>query len=216
MAPSQRGPVPTQLNLHRQSKSLELSFDDGSHFNLPCEYLRVFSPSAEVRVAESRGETVIGKERVNITRIEPVGHYAVRLSFDDGHDTGVYSWETLYELGRNYENNWRSHLERKQAMEARRAQAQKAGPAMHRVKVRVLFFERLVDRMGSDMEELTLESSTPDLRALLASLRSRDPDLNQVLADQAVKVTVNKQFVAFDTWLQDGDEVAIVPIRPLV
>ncbi|MGC1952784.1 MAG: gamma-butyrobetaine hydroxylase-like domain-containing protein, partial [Gammaproteobacteria bacterium] len=94
MTLSDPGPVPTQLNLHRQSKTLELNFDEGSHFNLPCEDLRVFSPSAEVRVAESRGEAIIGKENVNISRIEPVGNYAVRLAFDDGHDTGVYSWGT--------------------------------------------------------------------------------------------------------------------------
>lgn len=215
MTLSDPGPVPTQLNLHRQSKTLELSFDEGSHFNLPCEYLRVFSPSAEVRVAESRGEAIIGKENVNISRIEPVGNYAVRLAFDDGHDTGVYSWGTLYELGRHYEENWQNYLDRKQALEAQRAREQNSGSMTHRVKLRLLFFERLVKYMGHEAEEMTLEDATPDVRALLASLRHRDSALSEVLADEAVKVTVNKQFVLLDTWLRDGDEVAIVPIRPL-
>ena len=215
MAPSDRAPVPTQLSLHRQSRNLELSFDDGSHFTLPCEYLRVSSPSAEVRVAESRGETITGKESVNITRIVPVGNYAVRLVFDDGHDTGVYSWETLYELGRSYEKNWRSYLDRKQKLEAHRAMEQQSDAMIQRVRLRLLFFERLVERMGRETEELTLEDVKPDVRALLARLRRRNSDLNEVLSDQAVTVTVNKQFVPLDSRLRDGDEVAIVPIRPV-
>ena len=105
-------PVPTELNLHRQSRVLEISFDDGAHFNLPCEYLRVFSPSAEVQ-GHGPGQRVLqlGKEGVNIDRIEPVGNYAVCLHFDDEHNTGLYAWETLYQLGVNHEENWRQYLD---------------------------------------------------------------------------------------------------------
>ncbi len=80
---------------------LEVSFDDGAHFELPCEYLRVYSPSAEVK-GHGAGQEVlqVGKEDVNIASIEPVGQYAVRLCFDDGHDTGLYSWKLLYALGK--------------------------------------------------------------------------------------------------------------------
>jgi DUF971 family protein/molybdopterin converting factor small subunit len=216
MAPRGQGPVPTQLSLHRQSKTLELSFNEGSHFKLPCEYLRVFSPSAEVRVAERRGEVVTGKEQVNITRIEPIGNYAVRLTFDDGHDTGVYSWGILYELGRCYGKNWQSYLDRKRELETQRTKQNQSGTTIHRVKLRLLFFERLVDRLGGDTEEMTFEHTKPDVRALLANLRRRDTALNEALSEQAVKVTVNRQFVSFDTWLRDGDEIAIVPIRPVV
>jgi DUF971 family protein len=104
--------VPTELNLHRQSRVLEITFDDGAHFNLPCEYLRVFSPSAEVQ-GHGPGQRVLqtGKEGVNIDRIEPVGNYAVCLHFDDEHNTGIYSWDTLYQLGLNHEENWREYLE---------------------------------------------------------------------------------------------------------
>lgn len=108
--------TPTELNLHRQSKVLEITFDDGSHFNLPCEYLRVFSPSAEVQ-GHGPGQEVLqlGKEDVAIEQITPVGNYAVCLHFDDGHNTGIYSWDTLYKLGKNHEQNWRNYLQRLKA-----------------------------------------------------------------------------------------------------
>ena len=104
-------PVPTELNLRQKSRALEISFDDGAHFNLPCEYLRVYSPSAEVQ-GHGPGQEVLqlGKENVNITKIEPVGNYAVCLHFDDEHNTGIYAWETLYELGLNYETHWAAYL----------------------------------------------------------------------------------------------------------
>jgi DUF971 family protein len=88
-------------------------FDDGSRFELPCEYLRVYSPSAEVR-GHGPGQEVLqyGKQNVGIDRIEPQGSYAVRLYFDDGHNTGIYSWETLYELGVHYEKLWKDYLQR--------------------------------------------------------------------------------------------------------
>jgi DUF971 family protein len=92
---------------------LEVSFDDGSHFELPFEYLRVFSPSAEVK-GHGGGEGVLqlGKQNVGIRAVEPVGNYALRLVFDDGHDTGLYSWSLLLELGRNLAANWARYLER--------------------------------------------------------------------------------------------------------
>lgn len=94
---------------------LEVSFEDGAHFQLPCEYLRVYSPSAEVR-GHGPGQEVLqtGKERVNIDAIEPVGTYAVLFRFDDGHDTGIYSWDTLYDLGKNRAAYWRDYLQRLQ------------------------------------------------------------------------------------------------------
>lgn len=106
-------PRPTEINLHQKSRILELAFDDGSRFSLPCEYLRVYSPSAEVR-GHGPGQEVlqVGKENVNITQIEPVGVYAVQLHFDDGHNTGIYSWETLYNLGLHQDKLWQEYLER--------------------------------------------------------------------------------------------------------
>jgi DUF971 family protein len=110
---SQTSPRPTGIILHQKSRLLEISFDDGARFKLPCEYLRVYSPSAEVR-GHGPGQEVLqtGKENVNISAIEPVGSYAVRLCFDDGHDSGLYSWNLLYELGARQEEKWRDYLER--------------------------------------------------------------------------------------------------------
>ena len=104
--------IPTDIRLHQQSRKLEVAFADGEVFELSCEFLRVHSPSAEVR-GHSPDQAVLqlGKENVNITAIEPVGNYAVKLVFDDGHDTGLYTWDYLYELGQNRDAYWRRYQE---------------------------------------------------------------------------------------------------------
>jgi DUF971 family protein len=106
-------PQPTDIKLRTQSRVLEVSFDDGSNFALPFEYLRVFSPSAEVK-GHGGGEGILqtGKALVGIKGIEPIGNYAIRLAFDDGHDTGLYTWGLLYELGRDYAIKWARYIER--------------------------------------------------------------------------------------------------------
>ena len=105
-------PRPTGITLHRASHVLEVEFDSGETFRLPCEYLRVNSPSAEVQ-GHSPSQRVLqhGKRNVNIVEISPVGHYGVLLKFDDGHDTGIYSWDVLHDLGVNHDANWREYLE---------------------------------------------------------------------------------------------------------
>jgi len=107
-------PVPTEIKLRSRSRVLEVSFDDGSRFELPFEYLRVSSPSAEVKGHGPGQEVlVLGKENVGVRAVEPVGQYAVRLVFDDGHDTGLYTWKYLHELGRDREARWARYLQRK-------------------------------------------------------------------------------------------------------
>lgn len=105
--------TPTEIRLRRNSRLLVVSYEDGSEFEYTFEYLRVHSPSAEV-VGHGPGQETLqtGKEGVAITSIDPVGHYAVRLVFDDGHDSGLYSWKYLYELGQNMEANWQRYLDR--------------------------------------------------------------------------------------------------------
>ena len=112
---------PTQINLHQRSRILEISFEDGAQFSMPVEYLRVYSPSAEVQ-GHGPGQEVlqVGKEEVASERIEPVGNYAVRLCFDDGHDSGLYSWEELLRLATGREQLWQDYLDRLAAAGHRR------------------------------------------------------------------------------------------------
>ncbi len=109
-------PIPTEIRLDRAARALFVTFDDGESFELSCEYLRVESPSAEVQGhTASQKKTIAGRRHVGIMTIEPVGHYAVRLIFDDLHDTGIYAWDYLYELGRDKDRKWSAYL---QALEA--------------------------------------------------------------------------------------------------
>ena len=106
-------PTPTEILLHQKSRVLEIAFSDGKRFRLPCEFLRVYSPSAEVR-GHGPGQEVlqVGKKDVEITELDPVGSYAVRPVFSDGHNTGIYSWDYFYTLGVNQDEMWRRYLER--------------------------------------------------------------------------------------------------------
>jgi DUF971 family protein len=102
---------PTEIRLAKDKRSLHVAFDDGAAFDLAAEYLRVTSPSAEVQGhSPSERKTVPGKRDVTILGVEPVGNYAVRLTFDDMHSTGIYGWDTLYSLGRNRDENWHNYL----------------------------------------------------------------------------------------------------------
>ena len=103
--------TPTEITLHQKSKNLEITFDDGLTCALPFEFLRVYSPSAEVR-GHGPGQEVlqVGKKDVLLTEIEPVGSYAIKLVFDDGHDSGLYTWEYLHDLGQNQQALWEEYL----------------------------------------------------------------------------------------------------------
>jgi len=114
-------PTPTEIKLHQKSRLMEIAFSDGRGFRLPYELLRVYSPSAEVR-GHGPGQEVLqtGKKDVDILRLEPVGSYAVQPHFSDGHGTGIFSWDYLYDLGTNRQSLWRTYLERLEAAGARR------------------------------------------------------------------------------------------------
>src|SRR5262250_739870 len=114
-------PTPTEILLHQKSRVLEIAFTDGRRFRLPCEFLRVHSPSAEVR-GHGPGQEVLqaGKAKVDIRTLEPVGSYAVQPAFSDGHSTGIYSWDYLYFLGENQERLWAEYLAKLQQAGASR------------------------------------------------------------------------------------------------
>jgi len=113
--------VPTEIKLHQKSRVMEITFADGRAFRLPYEFLRVYSPSAEVR-GHGPGEEVLqtGKREVEIRSLEPVGSYAVQPVFSDGHSTGIYSWDYLYELGESQDRLWREYLDKLQQVGASR------------------------------------------------------------------------------------------------
>ena len=109
-------PLPTEITLHQKSRRLELAFDNGERFELTCEFLRVFTPSAEARGHGPGQETLqTGKRDVDIVRIEPVGQYAIKPVFSDGHDSGLYSWDLLYSLCRHRDELWQDYLDQLQA-----------------------------------------------------------------------------------------------------
>ena len=121
MAQSAAVPAPTEIKLHQRTRAMEIAFSNGRVFRLPYEFLRVYSPSAEVR-GHGAGQEVlqIGKREVDIAALEPVGSYAVQPSFSDGHSTGIYSWEYLYHLGENQERMWAEYLKKLAAAGASR------------------------------------------------------------------------------------------------
>jgi DUF971 family protein len=128
-------PQPTEIKLHQKSRVMEIAFADGRSFELPCELLRVYSPSAEVR-GHGPGQEVlqVGKQFVEIRNLEPIGSYAVRPIFSDGHDTGIYSWDYLYWLGDRQEELWAQYLQRIEAAGASREPKPEAFPSRPKSK----------------------------------------------------------------------------------
>ncbi|MFZ0788252.1 MAG: gamma-butyrobetaine hydroxylase-like domain-containing protein [Chromatiaceae bacterium] len=198
---------PTEINLHATSRGLTIGFDDGAAFELPCEYLRVFSKAAEARTS---AKPITGKEGVNISSIEPQGQYAIRILFDDGHDTGIYSWDTLYALGRDKEKNWAAYLVRLDALGYRRQE-----PEQGEKRVRLLYFSWLARKMRKESEQLVPPASVADVDSLLKWLGGRKKGAAVLFAPGRLRVTVNKQFTEGFTELHDGDEIGLVPSSPM-
>lgn len=199
MSDTQDIPVPSEIKLHQRTRRLELAYGDGSRYELPAEYLRVFSPAALMS-----GALVKGKEDVTIVRLLPEGNRGIKPVFNDGHDLSVYTWADLHDLAVNQEDKWALYLRRLEAEGYSRKDH--TGP-----RVRLLYFVKLVPRLGREHEEVRLPETVSTVQSLLAWLRKRGGNWETYLGDDQVKVTVNKQFAKLDTPIQDGDEIAIVP-----
>ncbi|MCB1859067.1 MAG: DUF971 domain-containing protein [Gammaproteobacteria bacterium] len=202
--------VPVEISLHSKSRLLVVVFSNGIRFELPCEYLRVFSPAKEVR---SQLTPTTGKENVNIIRIEPQGQYAVRLVFDDGHDTGIYSWDTLYQLGKQQSENWRGYLDKLEALGLSRQIA--PGSAEKPRTIKLLYFTYLVKKLRKESETQELPDTVEDVRTLLDWLAKRRHEHAHLFDLNHVQVTVNKQFSEPFTRIEDGDEIALIPRSPI-
>ncbi|MCW8851331.1 MAG: gamma-butyrobetaine hydroxylase-like domain-containing protein [Gammaproteobacteria bacterium] len=200
---------PTEINLHQKSRLLEIAFSDGFRFNFPCEYLRVFSTAAEVKVMN---KPVHGKQMVNISMLDPQGSYALKITFDDGHDTGIFSWSTLHELGKNYEANWQGYLERLDKHGLSRGDA-RITDTEGKVVIKLLYFIDLARVSGRDEEEVVIPESVTNVETLLVWMRKRGDRWQEPFTDNRLQVTVNKQFSEPFTLIEHGDEVAFVP-RP--
>ncbi len=196
-------PAAVEVNLSRSVRELKVTFDDGVRFTYPCEYLRVFSPAAEVKAARTKGDFVPVEEAVNIERISPVGGYAIQLVFSDGHDTGIYSWQTLYELGERFRDNWCRYLQWKKT--AVRYQGMKDR------EVEILYFATLAQIVDQERETMVLPDEIRTVRDLLSLLSKRGELWTQQLGADTIKVTVNRKFVALDQDVYDGDEIAFTP-----
>ncbi len=197
---------PSEINLHQKSRILSIRFSDGRQFELPCEYLRVFSRAKEVRTMD---QPVTGKEEVNISAIEPQGQYAVRLVFDDGHDTGIYSWDTLYDLGEKQEANWQAYLGRLQELGIERKVSD------GRLRIKLLYFAYLVKKLRKETEEIELPERVKNVAGLLEFLRKRRVGVAPLFEEDKVRVTINRQFAEPFTKLENGDEVGLVPTSPV-
>jgi DUF971 family protein/molybdopterin converting factor small subunit len=200
---------PTEIKLHQKSRLLEIAFSDGFRFKFPCEYLRVFSTAAEVKVMN---KPVHGKQMVNISMLDPQGSYALKITFDDGHDTGIYSWSTLHELGKNYQANWQDYLQRLEKHNLSRGDA-RITDAEGKVIIKLLYFIELARISGKNEEEVTVPESVTNVETLLSWMRKRGERWKEPFADNRLQVTVNKQFSEPYTLIEHSDEVAFVP-RP--
>jgi len=201
-------PAPTEIKLHQKSAILEIGFETGENFKLPCEYLRTHAHSAEIVTSD---QPVAGKADVNITHIEPQGNYALRLYFDDGYDAGIFSWDTLYGLGKNQQENWQKYLQRLEQYGLKRGAAEKPEDGKSRIKV-MYFMNNLLKVTKRESEELELPENIDSIEKLMKLLSYRGEDWSNFFAQEgALQYTINKQFAESFTKLEHGDEVAFIP-----
>ncbi len=197
---------PIAINLHKKSRLLEIAFDTGENYKLSCEYLRTQAKSAEIT---STKVPVSGKINVNIESIEAQGNYALRLFFDDGYDQGIFSWDTLYDLGKNQQKYWQLYLFALDEHHLNRGKTNSShsGPA----KIKILYFMDKLIKFTQEEEELELPADIKTVEQLLALLRKRGNRWQRAFTDDAIQFTVNKEFAELFTLLEHGDEVAMIP-----
>lgn len=202
--------APTAITLKKKAQLLEIAFSDGFAFQFPTEYLRVFSPSAEVKTADKPEHS---KSGVNIDDIQMQGTYALLLVFDDGHDTGIYSWGTLHELGKNYDKNWADYLARLEQYGLTRGEELSQAALITEVKtVKVLYFMEIAKKVGMDEETVTLPPSVTDVESLIQWQGGRKAEWQETFTIENIQVMLNKQFAELDTQVKSGDEVGFVAV----
>ena len=206
--------LPREIRLDRKRRILYIEFADDMGYALPFEYLRIFSPADDaglhLRHRGSGIDPLVGKEKVMIESIEPVGGYAVRLRFDDGHDTGVYSFDTLRRLGRDRDRNQAHYLDQLERTGHSRPRTWDS-PEDDWVELKILYFAGVADALDRLSEEVFLPDGIHTVDALLEWLRERGDPWASVLRPDRVRISVNRRFSLLSTRVLDGDEIAITP-----
>lgn len=197
---------PIEINLHKKSRLLEVSFDTGENYKLSCEYLRTHGKSAEIISSDI---PVAGKININIDSIEAQGSYALRLFFDDGYDQGIYSWQTLYELGKKFDENWAMYLASLEKHGLNRGASDKIhnGPAT----IKILYFMDKLIKFTNEEEMLELPEKVTTVQELLDLLSMRGSRWERAFKPDSIQFTVNKEFAELFTLLEHGDEIALIP-----
>jgi len=194
---NQTAEMPTGIKLHKVSRYLEVSYASGESFNLPFEYLRAFSPAAEEKVGRQISGEIPDKPDVNISAINPVGSYAIQIVFDDGHETGIYSWARLYDIALNVKSDW----EDRDQTTSEEHQDERT--------ITILYFAALARRLGLESETITLAEDVKTIDDLIPWLMTRRGEWKKALAE-TLKITVNRRFVGMADLIRDGDEIALV------
>jgi DUF971 family protein/molybdopterin converting factor small subunit len=197
---NQPAQIPTGIKLHKKSRYLEIIYPNGDSFNLPCEYLRVFSPAAEEKVSRPKGSVLRGKKGINISAINPVGSYALQIIFDDGHETGIYSWARLYDMAINLKRDWEDRDQSKYD-EDQDDRGERT--------ITILYFAALAKRLGLESETITLPEEVVTIDDLIPWLMTRRGEWKKALSG-TLKITVNRRFVGMKDKIFDQDEIALV------
>lgn len=196
---NQTAEMPAGIRIHKGSRYLEINYASGESFNLPCEYLRAFSPAAEEKVSSEMGNDFPARQKVNIRAINPVGSYAIQIVFDDGHETGIYSWARLYDMALNLKSDWE---DRDQTV------SEKHGHVQGERTITILYLTALEKWLGLESETITLAEDVKTIDDLIPWLMTRRGEWEDALAG-TLKITVNRQFVGMSDLIVDGDEIAL-------
>lgn len=199
---SQPAQTPTGIRLHKKSRYLEIIYGNGDRYNLPFEYLWVFSPAAEEKTNHSSRRPDSEQKDVNIKTITPLGSYALQIAFDDGQETGIYSWARLYDMSINLQRDWGDREI------AARLSAAEDDDNMGERTITILYYNALANRLGLDSETITLPKEIVTIGDLIPWLMTRRGEWGKALAEK-MKITVNRLSVGLQDRIRDDDEIAL-------
>ena len=200
---NQTAEMPTGIRLHRGSRYLEVKYASGESFNLPFEYLRASSSSAEEKSSNGSDKEFPIRKNVNISAINQVGSYAIEIVFNDGHETGIYSWARLYELALNVKPGWEDR-----DLNASDKHNDEAGERT----INILYFTSLARRLGLESETISLPGDVKTIDDLVPWLMTRRGEWQRALAG-TLKISVNRRFVGMADMILDGDEIELALVE---